>query len=140
MELPLFVGDLCLVPLMLVSNLCPSSFAIILMMKRELAALLKLSSWCIVNVSVMLLSLAVPWVVCRKSLWCFLIILTCFLKQMRLRSPKSNKLLPHSQQCIHASSVKIYLFILDLRRYADADSYGIRTKTNGHPTGIHGTV
>ena len=41
MKLPLFVGDLCLVPVMLFSNLCPSSFAIILMVKRESAALLK---------------------------------------------------------------------------------------------------
>ena len=38
----------------------PSSFAIILMGKRELVALLSLSSWCLVIV--MWLFLAVPWV------------------------------------------------------------------------------
>ena len=37
----------------------PSSFAVILMGKRELAALLKLSSWCLVMVR--WLFLAVPW-------------------------------------------------------------------------------
>ena len=40
---PLFVGVLCLVLVMLFSTLCPSSFAIILMGKRELVALLLLS-------------------------------------------------------------------------------------------------
>ena len=38
--LPLFVGVLCLVFVLLYSTLCPSSFAIILMRKRELIALL----------------------------------------------------------------------------------------------------
>ena len=38
----------------------PSSFAIILMGKRELVALLSLSSWCLVIV--MWVFLAVPWV------------------------------------------------------------------------------
>ena len=38
----------------------PSSFAIILMEKRELVALLSLSSWCLVIV--VWLFLAVPWV------------------------------------------------------------------------------
>ena len=38
----------------------PSSFAIILIVKRELVALLSLSPWCLVIV--MLLFLAVPWV------------------------------------------------------------------------------
>ena len=38
----------------------PSSFAIILMGKRELVALLSLSSWCLVIV--VWLFLAVPWV------------------------------------------------------------------------------
>ena len=38
----------------------PSSFAIILMGKRELVALLSLSSWCLVNV--IWLFLTVPWV------------------------------------------------------------------------------
>ena len=40
--------------------LCPSSFAIILMGKRELVALLSLSFWCLVIV--VWLFLAVPWV------------------------------------------------------------------------------
>ena len=38
--LPLFVGDLCLVLVLLFSNLCPSSFAIILMGKCELVVFL----------------------------------------------------------------------------------------------------
>ena len=38
----------------------PASFAIILMGKRELAALLSLSSWCLVVA--MWLFLAIPWV------------------------------------------------------------------------------
>ena len=38
--LPLFVGVLCLVLDFLFSTLCPSSFAFILMGKRELVALL----------------------------------------------------------------------------------------------------
>ena len=38
----------------------PSSFAIILMGKRELVALLNLSSWCVVVV--VWIFLAVPWV------------------------------------------------------------------------------
>ena len=38
----------------------PSSFAVILMGKRELGALLSLSSWCLVNV--VWLFLAVSWV------------------------------------------------------------------------------
>ena len=43
-----------------IKGLCPSSFAIILMGKRELVALLSLSSWCLVIV--VWLFLAVPWV------------------------------------------------------------------------------
>ena len=39
-----------------------SSFAIILMGKRELVALLYLSSWCFVTVIVLWLFLMVPWV------------------------------------------------------------------------------
>ena len=38
--LPLFVGDLCLVLVLLFSTLCPSSFVIILMGKRDVVALL----------------------------------------------------------------------------------------------------
>ena len=40
MLLPLFVGVLCLVLVFLFSTLCTSSFAIVLMGKRELVALL----------------------------------------------------------------------------------------------------
>ena len=40
-----------------------SGFAIILMMRRELVALIGLSSWCLL--SVVLLFLAVPWVCLR---------------------------------------------------------------------------
>ena len=43
--LPLFVGVLCFVLVLLFTSLCPSSFAIILMGKKELIALLKLSLW-----------------------------------------------------------------------------------------------
>ena len=50
----------------------PSSFAIILMGKRELVALLSLSSWCLLIV--VWLFLTVPWV----CLDYFLIILTIF--------------------------------------------------------------
>ena len=63
---PLFVGVLYLVLVLLFSFLCPSSFAIIEMVKKELVALLYLSSWCIVTVSVLwlflLLFLLVLWV------------------------------------------------------------------------------
>ena len=45
---------------MLVIMLVPSSFAIILIGKRELVALLSLSSWCLVIF--VWLFLAVPWV------------------------------------------------------------------------------
>ena len=38
--LPLFVGVMCLVLVLLFSTLCPSDFAIILMWKRDLVALL----------------------------------------------------------------------------------------------------
>ena len=58
----MFVGALCLVLVLLFSTLCPSSFAIILMGKRELLALLKLSSRCLVIASVLWLFLAVRWV------------------------------------------------------------------------------
>ena len=51
-----------------------SSFAIILIEKRELVALLGLSSWCLV--SVQWLFLAVPWVCLRFVIVVFFIILT----------------------------------------------------------------
>ena len=53
-----------------------SSCAIILMGKRELIALLGLSSWCLVIV--VCLFPAVPWFVCGLWLWYFLIILTYY--------------------------------------------------------------
>ena len=53
-----------------------SSIAIILMGKRELVALLNLSSWCLVMVE--LLFLVVPWGCLGLWLWYFLIILTYY--------------------------------------------------------------
>ena len=41
------VGGLCLILVLLFSTLYPSSFAIIFWGKRELVALLYLSSWCL---------------------------------------------------------------------------------------------
>ena len=59
-----------------------SSIAIILMGKRELVALLNMSSWCLVMVELChhgsWLFLAVPWVICCLWLWYFLIILTYY--------------------------------------------------------------
>ena len=54
-----------------------SSFAIILMGKRELVALLGLSSWCLLIV--VWLFLAVQWVCLQLWFWYFLIILTYYL-------------------------------------------------------------
>ena len=56
-----------------------SSFAIILMRKGELIALLCLSSWCLVMV--VWLFLAEPWVCLRLWLWYFLIILTYYFRR-----------------------------------------------------------
>ena len=58
------VRVLCLVLVLLCSVLLcvPPSFSIILMGKRELVALLCLSSWCLVTVIVLWLFLKVPWV------------------------------------------------------------------------------
>ena len=53
-----------------------SRYAIILKGKRELVALLCVSSWCLMNV--VWLFLTVPQVVCSLWLWYFLIILTIF--------------------------------------------------------------
>ena len=53
-----------------------SSITIILVGKRELVALLNLSSWCLVMAKP--LFLAVPRVVCGLWLWYFLIILTYY--------------------------------------------------------------
>ena len=51
-------------PYFMFSILWPSSFAFILMGKREreMVALLQLSSWCLVTVSVLWLFLLEPWV------------------------------------------------------------------------------
>ena len=58
---PFFVGDLCLVLVLLFGTWCLFSFAIILMEKRELV-LLYLSSCCLVTVRVLWPFLAVPLV------------------------------------------------------------------------------
>ena len=56
------MGFLCLVLVLLFSTLCTSSFASIFMEKRDLVALLYLSSWCLVTVSVLWLFFKVLWV------------------------------------------------------------------------------
>ena len=56
------MGALCLVRVLLFSALCHSSFTINLLGKRELVALLQLSFWCLVTVSVLWFFLAVLWV------------------------------------------------------------------------------
>ena len=50
--------------------LCPSSVAITLMGKRELVALLLMSFWCLVIVSVLFFFLTVPWV----GLQCLIVV------------------------------------------------------------------
>ena len=57
------------------------SFAIILMGKRELVALLCLSSWCLVTVSGLRLFLTLLWVGLQCMIVVFLIIHTIFLHQ-----------------------------------------------------------
>ena len=62
MYFPSFVGALCL-SLFCYALLCVHfSFAIILKRKRKLVALLLLPYRCIVNINVLWLFLAVPWV------------------------------------------------------------------------------
>ena len=61
MYILLFGGVLCLTVLLCLFCV-HSSFAIILMMKRKLAALLLLSYGCVVAVDVLCLFLMVPWV------------------------------------------------------------------------------
>ena len=56
-----------------------SSIAIILMGKGELVVLLNLSSWCLVMVE--WLFLTVPWGCLQFVLWYFLIILTYYLAE-----------------------------------------------------------
>ena len=84
MFLSLFVGLVSVCSLFCYAVLSVlSRFATILLKKRELVALLKLSSWCIVAVSVSLLFLAVPWVGGAGSVFVlFLITLTYFFLMM----------------------------------------------------------
>ena len=70
---------LCLVLVVLFNNLCPSSFAILVMGKRELVALLKRSS-CLVTFRVLWLFTAVPWVGLRCVIVVFPIIFMFFTK------------------------------------------------------------
>ena len=56
------MGVLCLVLVLLFSTLCPSSFAIVSVEKRELITLLCLSSWYHVAICVLWLFLMVMWV------------------------------------------------------------------------------
>ena len=71
MYFPLFVGVLCL-SLFCCALLCVHShFAIILMRKRKLVALLLLSYRCIVTLDVLLLFLSVPWVGLRSVIVVF---------------------------------------------------------------------
>ena len=76
------MGVLCLFLVLLCSTVCPSSFVIILMGKRELVALRYIclkSSVCLVIVSIMWLFLGVPRVSLHFVIVYFLIILACFL-------------------------------------------------------------
>ena len=68
-----------------------SSFAIILMGKRELVALLSLSSWC--------LFLPVPWVCLQFVIVVFLIILTIFVN-LAWENPEENFVITHLK-CHH---------------------------------------
>ena len=71
MYFPLFVGVLCL-SLFCYASLCVhSSFAIILMRKRKLIALLLLSYRCIYSIHVLWLFPTVPWVVIQ----CVIVVL-----------------------------------------------------------------
>ena len=72
------MGVLCLVLVFLFSIFCPSSFAIILMGKRELVALLFSGS--LVTVSVLRLFLMVPWVGLQCVIGVFPDILSCFFE------------------------------------------------------------
>ena len=68
-----------------------SSFAIILMGKRELVALLSLPSWCLVMA--VWLFLAVQWVCLRFVIVYFLIILTLFFFHVTTKIGSSGSLL-----------------------------------------------
>ena len=69
-----------------------SSISIILMGKRELVALLNLSSWCLVMVE--RLFLAVPW----ACLWFVIVVFPDHTHLLFLvRQPKANLCLEHGQ-------------------------------------------
>ena len=82
-------GSLLFFYILLYVTLVHSSIAIILMGKRELVALLSLSSWCLVTVSGS--SSRCHGAVCGLGLWYFLIILTyyfCFCKEIYSSEPE----------------------------------------------------
>ena len=84
-----------------------SSVAIILKGKRELVALLRLSSWCLVIV--VWLFLAVPWVCLRFVIVVFLIILTYFfhfILDSAHKSPSINSYPTVSTLDLHGSKTK----------------------------------
>ena len=62
MHFPLFVGVMCLSLFCYALQCVHSSFAIILIRKRKLVALLLVSYNCIVTINARWLFLAVPWV------------------------------------------------------------------------------
>ena len=64
------MGVLCLILVLLFATLCPSSFATILMAKREWVVLQYLFSWCIVTVGVLLLFLTVSY----ASMQCVIVV------------------------------------------------------------------
>ena len=72
-------------------DLCPD-FAFILMWKRKLVALLKLSSWCLVTVNVLWLFITVPWV----GLQCVIVVFP-----------------DHSQLRLNGSAVACSLSVVD---------------------------
>ena len=83
----------------------PSSFAVILIGKRELVALLRLFSWCLVIV--VWLFLAVPWVCLQFVIVLFsdhthLLLLIVFLKYFLLKKFNFEK----SQQTITKAACK----------------------------------
>ena len=82
----------------------PSSFAIILMGKRELIALLSLSSWCLVIV--VWLFLAVPWV-CLQ----FVIVVVPDHTHLLFLGGKKSKLLQRNE-IIPSIILKIFGFQL----------------------------
>ena len=72
MFLTLIVGALCWSLFCYAFPCVVSSLTIILTRKRKLVALLKLSSWCLVTVSVLWLFLKIPWI----GLLCVIVVFT----------------------------------------------------------------